>query len=201
MKLPDFRKIDIRSPKIQAMFGIIIACIAITWLWHQYIIKEKRAKTEELKSTYKVKQDELNKIISMRPHLTRLRKENEQLQIQLDSLRSIFPDEKEIPKLIREITKVASKSGIFTNKFNPLPDVVREHYIENNYYMSVIGGYHELAAFFSYLAEFELKINLSNVAIRMNPGVASSIKEFEVHGGTVKTVVSTFTMTTFSSKK
>ncbi len=201
MKLPDFRKIDIRSPKIQAMFGIIIACIAITWLWHQYIIKEKRAKTEELKSSYKVKQDELNKIISMRPHLTRLRKENEQLQIQLDSLRSIFPDEKEIPKLIREITKVASKSAIFTNKFNPLPDVVREHYIENNYYMSVIGGYHELAAFFSYLAEFELKINLSNVAIRMNPGVASSIKEFEVHGGTVKTVVSTFTMTTFSSKK
>lgn len=201
MKLPDLSKIDIRSPKIQAMFGIIIACIAIIGLWYQYIIEEKRAKREDLKVTYQQKQNELNKINSMRPKLARLRKDNEQLQIQLDSLRSIFPDEKEIPKLIREITKVASKSGIFTNKFNPLPDVVREHYIENNYYLSVIGGYHELAVFFSYLAEFELKINLSNVAIRMNPGVTSSIKEFEIHGGSVKTVVSTFTMTTFSSKK
>ncbi len=104
-------------------------------------------------------------------------------------------------RLIREITKGASQQGIFSRKVNLPPDVVREHYIENSYYMSVIGGYHELASFFSYLADFELIINLSNVAIRMNPGVASSISNFETHGGTIKTVVATFTMTTFSSKK
>lgn len=201
MKLPNLRKIDIRNPKIQAMLGIIIVTIALAVCWYHYIIKENRVRKGDLQNTYEKKQIDLNKINSMRPHLARLRRENEQLMLQLDSLRSIFPDKKEIPKLIREITRVASQSGIFTNKFNPLPDVIREHYIENNYYMSVIGGYHELATFFSYLAEFELKINLSNVSIRMNPGVASSIKEYEVHGGTVRTVVSTFTMTTFSSKK
>lgn len=201
MKLPDLRKIDIRNPKIQAMVGIIVACIALTVLWYHYIFIEKRMEVKKLKETFQIKQNELNKINSMRPKLKRLRKDIDLMQVQLDSLRSIFPDKKEIPKLIREITRVASRSGIFTRKFNPLPDVVREHYIENNYYMSVIGGYHELAAFFSYLADFELIINLTNVAIRMNPGVASSISECETHGGTIKTVVATFTMTTFSSKK
>ncbi len=201
MRLPDLRKIDIRNPKIQGMLGIVIATVVVGILSYEYLIKENDAKKRQLESTYEQKKNELNKINSMRPRLARLRKDNEKLQLQLDSLRSIFPDKKEVPKLIHEITKVASQAGIFTNKFNPLPDVVREHYIENNYYMSVVGGYHELADFFSYLAEFELKINLTNVSIRMNPGVASSIKEYEEHGGTVRTVVSTFTMTTFSSKK
>lgn len=201
MKFPDLRKIDIRNPKIQAMVGIIVACIVLTVLWYQYIFIEKQVEVEKLEDTFQIKQNELNKINSMRPKLKQLRGDITLMQVQLDSLRSIFPDKKEIPKLIREITKVASRSGIFTRKFNPLPDVVREHYIENNYYMSVIGGYHELAAFFSYLADFELIINLTNVAIRMNPGVVSSINEVETHGGTIKTVVATFTMTTFSSKK
>ncbi len=201
MKLPDFRKIDIRNPKIQAMIGIIVACVALTVLWYQYIYVEKKIEKEELKDAFEIKQNELNKIYLLKPRLKRMRKDISLMQVQLDSLRSIFPDKKEIPKLIRQITRVASQSGIFTRKFNPLPDVVREHYIENSYAMSVIGGYHELASFFSYLADFELIINLSNVAIRMNPGVAASITEYETHGGVVKTVVATFTMTTFSSKK
>jgi type IV pilus assembly protein PilO len=201
MKLSDLKKIDFKNPRIQAMAGIIVACVAVTALWYQYIFTEKLRRVEELKVEYQNKQDELNKINSMQPKLARLRDDIQVLQIQLDSLRSIFPDRKEIPKLIREITRVAGESGIFTSKFNPLPDVTREHYIENNYFMSVVGGYHSLASFFSYLAEFELIINLTNVSIRMNPGVSASIAEYEVHGGTIKTVLATFTMTTFSSKK
>lgn len=201
MKFPDLRKIDIKSPRIQAMIGIIVASAVIGVLWYRYLIQGKITQKQKLESTYQIKQNELNKINSMRPQLVKLRKDIVNLQMQLDSLRSIFPDKKEIPKLIREITRVASKAGIFTNKFNPLPDVAREYYIENKYHMSVIGSYHELATFFSHLAEFELIINLSDVAIRMNPGVATSINEYELHGGGIQTVVSTFTMTTFSSKK
>ncbi len=201
MKFPDIRKIDIRSPKIQAMIGIIIASIVCIFLWYHYVFVGKIEKRKELDSTLTIKQNELARINSMMPHLSRLHEDMKQLQVQLDSLRSIFPDKKEIPKLIREITKVASSSGVFTNKFNPLQDVIREYYTENKYHMSVIGGYHELATFFSHLAEFELIINLSNVTIRMNPGVAGSISEYDVHGGTILTVVATFTMTTFSSKK
>lgn len=195
------KKVDFRNPKIQAMIVIVLASIVFAFLCYRYIIIAKREKVAQLEVQYQQKQNELNNIYAMRPQLDKLREAVARMKVELDSLRSIFPDKKEIPKLINEITKVASRSGIFTNKFNPLPDVQREHYIENKYSMSVIGGYHELATFFSYLADFELIINLTSVTIKVNPGVANSIKEYEEHGGTIEAVVSTFTMTTFSSKK
>lgn len=202
MKLPKFlADFDVRSPKIQIMLGIIIVTLLSVYLWYSFVFDARIDKKKELDGHYQIKQNELNNIYAMKPQLKNLRESITQLQVQLDSLRSIFPDKKEIPKLINEITRVANSAGIFTNKFNPLPDVTREHYVENNYYMSVIGGYHELATFFSHLADFELIINLSNVAIRLNPGVTSSISVYELHGGTINTVVATFTMTTFSSRK
>jgi type IV pilus assembly protein PilO len=183
------------------MFVIILTTLVMIFLWYQYIIVEKTKKVSELESQLNLKQAELNKINAVRPRLKRLREEIALGQLQLDSLRSIFPDKKEIPKLIREITRVANDAGIFTNKFIPLPDITREHYVENNYQMSVTGGYHELALFFNALADFELIINLGTIVIQVNPGVAGSIQAFEEHSGIIETVVATFTLTTFSSMK
>jgi type IV pilus assembly protein PilO len=113
----------------------------------------------------------------------------------------MFPDQKEIPKLIREITGVARASGIYTTRFNPLPDIQREYYVENRYDLSVTGGYHQLAQFFSFLANMPLIINLSNVVISQNPSLEQSKQEAEEHGTPITSIMATFQMTTFSSKK
>jgi Tfp pilus assembly protein PilO len=74
--------------------------------------------------------------------------------------------------------------------------------------VTVEGGYHDLAEFFSYLANMPLIINLSNVAMRTNgevktpsmglgqPATITSRAVVEE-----RTVSATFEMTTFSSKK
>lgn len=196
----NFKKIDLKNPKIQIMMIIILIICAVLYFGYNNISK----KTEEivqLQDKLKAKQKELNGIRLMRRELARMHESIQMDKETLDSLRSIFPDQKEIPKLIREITKVASKSGIFTSKFNPMPDVEREHYIENRYSMTVVGGYHQLASFFSYLANFELIINLSRLTIKSNPGIKSSIENSEENGFAIQSVVATFTMTTFSSRK
>jgi type IV pilus assembly protein PilO len=147
------------------------------------------------------KQKELNSILALKPQLARLEQEIALAQHRLDSLKSIFPDQKEVPKLIREITGVARASGIYTTRFNPLPDIEKEYYIENRYDLSVEGGYHDLARFYGFLANMPLIINLSNVVIKTNPGIEESKKLSEEHGNTVTTTVTSFRMTTFSSKK
>jgi type IV pilus assembly protein PilO len=147
------------------------------------------------------KQKELNSILALKPQLARLEQEIAFAQHRLDSLKSIFPDQKEVPKLIREITGVARASGIFTTRFAPLPDIEKEYYIENRYDLSVEGGYHDLARFYSFLANMPLIINLSNVAIKTNPRIEESKKLSEEHGNTVTTTITSFRMTTFSSKK
>jgi type IV pilus assembly protein PilO len=154
----------------------------------------------KLQEQVEAKQDTLRVIQALKPQLEQLRQELVASQHKLDSLKSIFPDQKEIPKLIREITSVARASGITTTKFNPMPDVVREYYVENKYNLSIDGGYHELANFFAFLANFTLIINLSDVQITGLKGYKPS-EQIDPENVQILSIKATFNMTTFSSKK
>jgi type IV pilus assembly protein PilO len=199
--ISSIKRIDFRNTKVQAVLIITLSGMIGAALYFQYYLVPKKEEIKNLSISYKKKQNELNKILSMKTHLEELRKNVAIRNAKLDSLRSIFPDKKEIPQLIHNITKLAHKTGILTVKFNPLQDVVKEFYIENIYTMSVIGGYHELASFFNYLAELDLIINLSDVSIRTNPGIENSIIESKDHNRSIHSIIATFSMTTFSSKK
>jgi type IV pilus assembly protein PilO len=186
----------VRNPLLIVLFGIL----GVVW-WQQMIYSEKNRVYVGLKTELEGKQKELNSILALKPQLARLEQEIAFAQHKLDSLKSIFPDQKEVPKLIREITGVARASGIFTTRFNPLPDIEKEYYVENRYDLSVEGGYHDLARFYSFLANMPLIINLSNVSIKTSPKIEESKKLSEEHGNAVTTTITSFRMTTFSSKK
>jgi type IV pilus assembly protein PilO len=170
-------------------------------LWYQFVFVGIQRDTNHLKAELTKKQNELNSIQVLKPQLKKLEKDIAAASVRLDSLKSMFPDQKEIPKLIREITGVARASGIYATRFIPMPDVQREYYVENRYDISVTGGYHQLAQFFSALANMQLIINLSNMSINMNPSLAQSKQEAEDHGTPITSIVASFQMTTFSSKK
>ncbi len=194
-------KIDFRDNRVRIALAIALIGIAGAVALYQYLIVPAQEQLNQLEQTLNDKQNELNTIRTIEQQMARLEQALELSNRELDSLRSIFPDEKEIPKLIREITRVARASGIYTRRFNPLPDVVREYYVENRYSLSVSGGYHELAHFFSFLANLPLMINVSNVDLKANPGIQQSIDDYKLHGGVVETIEATFEMTTFSSKR
>jgi type IV pilus assembly protein PilO len=194
-------KIDFKNPRVRNILIIAAVGVAGAFLWYQSVYMEKRKTVDSLKSELTRKQNELNNILALKPQLKKLEHDIAVAQVRLDSLKSMFPDQKEIPKLIREITSVARASEIYTTKFNPLPDIQREYYVENRYDMTVTGGYHQLAEFYSFLANLPLIINLSNVSIRVNSNLAQSKKDAEDHGGAISSIVASFQMTTFSSKK
>ncbi len=195
--------INLKDPRLRvpALMALLIA--GSVYYWYTSFFAPLRADQIRLQKQLKAKQDTLRVVQALKPQLTQIRGELAAAQRQLDSLKSIFPDRKEIPKLIREITSVARASGISTTKFNPMPDVEREYYIENKYSISVEGGYHELADFFAFLANFTLIINLSTMQITENPAYSTDADTtaFDGNGETLPTVSAAFEMTTFSSKK
>lgn len=192
--------INFKDPRLRVPLLVFIISAGGIYYWADQIFKPIRAEKQELETQLKAKQDTLRLIQALRPQLDQLRIELSAAQAHLDSLKDIFPDQKEIPKLIRELTSVARASGIRTTRFNPLPDVEREYYVENRYSISVEGGYHDLAEFFAFLANFTLIINLSTVTISAHPEYAKA-EENEVLTVQRPTVASMFEMTTFSSKK
>jgi type IV pilus assembly protein PilO len=194
-------KLDIRNPKIRNAAAIILVGIIGVAAWYYSIYQEKQQTLEKLKTEEQQKQTELNSILAMKPQLNKLREDIERAGHRLDSLKSIFPDQKEIPKLIQEIHKVADAAGIETRRFNPLPDIEREYYVENRYDLSVVGGYHQIANFFAFLANLQLLVNLSDVTMTTNPDIGKQTEIAEEEGLTPPSVTATFKMTTFSSKR
>lgn len=198
--IEQLKKIDLKNTKVQIALLIVIVGILGGGAYYQFVLVNKKQDIKRLSDELNKKQNELNNIRAMKPRLTELRGGVDRLNQELDSLRAIFPDQKEIPQLIQNITEVARKSGVYTMKFNPLRDDEKEYYIENKYLMLVVGGYHELATFFNYLANFDLMINLSRVSIKRNPTIDHSIMKAKEHGGPIQTIVASFNLTTFSSK-
>lgn len=197
----NIKKINFKDKKIQTGAIIILVTAIVSFLLYQNVIGSKKKDLETLIEKYEKKQATLNGIFAMRPHLQELRENVAMLNTKLDSLKSIFPDQKEVPKLVKEMVRVAHKSGIVTNKFTPLPPIIKEYYVENIDDVKIEGGYHELARFFNYLAEFEMIINVSKVKMSISPRISSEITAYKEYGNEIKSLEATFNMTTFSSKK
>jgi len=193
-------KINLKDPKYRIPAVILLVAGLGVYYWYSETYKPIQDQRAVLQKELNKKQDTLRVIQALKPQLAMLKNELHSANAKLDSLKSIFPDQKEIPKLLREITAVASASGIHTTRFNPLPDIEREYFIENKYAISVEGGYHSLADFYAFLANFTLIINLSNMQIMANP----SFKLENDENGTMQnepTTLALFEMTTFSSKR
>lgn len=192
--------VNLKNPKVRNPLIVLAITAVIALFWYQYFYAPSMETLVSLQKKEKQKQDTLRTILALKPQLDVLRMELTKSQVKLDSLKSIFPDHKEIPKLLREINAVARASGITTTRFNPLPDVEREYYVENRYNVTIEGGYHELAEFFAFLANFALIINLTSVNIASSQ-LNSAQAQDELMETTGMTVVSSFEMTTFSSKR
>lgn len=194
------KKINLKDPKFRIVAIIIVIAGLGVYYWYSEMYKPIQNQQQVLQKELNRKQDTLRVIQALKPQLVMLKNELQTANVKLDSLKSIFPDQKEIPKLIREITAVASASGIHTTRFNPLPDIEREYFVENKYAISVEGGYHSLAEFYAFLANFTLIINLSNMQIMANPAFKSATDENN-NMQHEPTTIAMFEMTTFSSKR
>ncbi|MBD3315789.1 MAG: type 4a pilus biogenesis protein PilO [Chitinivibrionales bacterium] len=194
-------KINFNNPRIKNALLIMLVGIAGNWAYFHYGIGALVNERNELRNTLTKNRSELAEILSMKRELGVLRRETALFERRLDSLREKFPDDEELPGLIREITRVARSSRVIPTKFNPLPDNEREFYTENNYAMALTGGYHELAVFFSQLANLPLITNVSDMKITATGGLEAKLRRYKHHGGPLQTIDATFRMTTFSSKR
>ncbi|MDR0307603.1 MAG: type 4a pilus biogenesis protein PilO [Chitinispirillales bacterium] len=193
-------KFNIKDPKVRNVLLIALAAGCLGFIWYDYSFRPLQERVAELNRQKEKKESELRTINALKPQLNKLRRETVEATAKLDSLRNIFPDQKEVPRLIRELTSVNRKSNITTTRFNLMPDVEKEYYIENKYNIGVAGDYHNLGEFFSYLANFQLIINLSNVSINANSSFTRANPDDPVQEDS-PSILATFELTTFSSRR
>ena len=98
--------------------------------------------------------------------LPEFRRQVADLESQLDRLRPVLPDEKDVADLLRRIQGMATQSNLTIRGFAPQPVATKAMYAEWPIGLQLDGTYHNLGNFLDRVSKFPRIINVTSIHIR-----------------------------------
>ena len=124
-----------------------------------------------------------------------LKQQMDALSKQLETLKTIVPEEKEADEFIRLLQGAAAASGVQIRRLKALAIVPKEYHYEMPFEVQADGPYFNVLDFFGRLGRLSRIINVGDLTFDASD---SSKSRFPLRPGT--TVTGTFTATTFFTK-
>ncbi|OFV98979.1 MAG: hypothetical protein A3F68_13360 [Acidobacteria bacterium RIFCSPLOWO2_12_FULL_54_10] len=159
MALP---KLSELSPAVQLLLVLVVG--AALWGTTEYLLLKP---VQEENATKTANVDRLTREVEpLRPYRERLpilEAENRQLEVQLQNLQQIVPDEKEVDNLIRQVQAEASVAGVFVRRVTAKPTVQQELYIAVPFEVEMDGAFYDVMQFYDRVGKLERIINVSDL--------------------------------------
>ncbi len=155
---------SINQKPFRVRLGILIAIIVVVFGAYWYFWWSP--KSEELTSARAELQREeqkLNEYQAIARDLPRFEEEFKKLSKEFEESARKLPEEKEIPRLIDDIYKEVSGSGLVSNTFAPKAEVKKNIYAEIPIEMKVFGSYYDLANFFDRVSRLSRIVNVRDL--------------------------------------
>lgn len=152
------------NPVKMVTLAIVFVLIMVGGYWFDtraqiQVLKKVEFKERELKQTFEIKQHRAANLIEYSKQLEDMRKTFGALLHQL-------PSESEVPGLLEDISQSGIASGLEFKLFKPLPEKQLDFYSELPINITVIGDFHQLAAFVSSIASLDRIVTLHDFTIR-----------------------------------
>ena len=109
---------------------------------------------------------DINKGYATARQLPQFRAQVTDLQVRLDNLKSVLPDEKDAADLLRRLQTVATQSNLTIKGFKPAPTVTKQLHAEWPIALELDGTYHNLATFFDRVGKFTRIVNISALDVK-----------------------------------
>ncbi|MGQ9509570.1 MAG: type 4a pilus biogenesis protein PilO [Thermodesulfobacteriota bacterium] len=150
LKLPTSKKVLI----LVGIIGVIVALYA--YLFFVPFQNEKEVLRRELNKLMK----ELNEGKMIARDLEKFKKQVEKLNSQLSDALTQLPNEKEIPEMLKNISRLGRESNLEFTLFKPKPEEPQQFYAKVPIDLVVIGSYHETGTFFDKISKLPRIINV-----------------------------------------
>jgi len=157
-------------PKFSALLAILVVILGLGWFldWSDRLQALDTAKQEEtrLKDEYKQK-------LQQAINLDALRKQKELVAQYVQALEKQLPSRAEMDALLSDINQAGLGRGLQFELFKPGQVAAKQYYAELPIDVRVVGGYHDIGAFTSDIANLPRIVTLNNLDIKVddkNPG-------------------------------
>ena len=165
----DLSELDINSAglwptpvKVIAALLVFVLILALGYFFLVTDLQQDLAKAGEeemsLKTSYREK-------YAQAANLEGYRVQAQEMQANFQKILSQLPLDTENPGLIEDISTVGSNNGLVFNRIDLQPERVLEYYVEKPIRMEVVGGYHDLGAFVSDVADLSRIVTLHDFEI------------------------------------
>lgn len=172
-QLNDFNNVGSWSVAVKIIIWLICfaGALALGYFLHvtnlQQDLSRVVAQEDVLKEDYEKKYFEA-------AHLEAYREQQKQMEESFEAILRQLPSDTEIPGLIEDITLVGLKNGLIFSSIDLQPEAKHEFYIEKPIAIVVSGGYHNLGAFVSDVADLSRIVTLHDFSIRPIGSTGSS---------------------------
>src|SRR5713226_1646220 len=140
---------------------------------------------------------EVTQLQVYRQRYSELKSQMDALNKQLDTLKTIVPEEKETDEFIRLVQGAASASNVQLRRLTAQAVVSKDYHYEMPFELQADGPYFNMLDFFSRLSRLSRIINVGDLQFD-DPGGTTKGTKYPVRPGT--TVTGVFTVTTFFTK-
>lgn len=155
----------VRLPRLQKVGMLCGAVALIVGLYWFLIYRDYAAKLDAKQAVLTKKQQELNEQMVILADLPKFRKETADMKSKRQKALEQLPNEKDIDKLLEDISSLAIESGLEILLFKPQQEVKRNFYAEIPVELKLSGGYHDLALFYDKIASLPRIVNVSDLLI------------------------------------
>jgi len=161
---------SLRDAKTQKLVITVALCALAGWAYFlsdllPFTYPVQARKTKELKVAHESVSTELEKARRTVGNLPQLEKEQAELERKWTQAETLLPSDKEMARLLTQITQAGEQAGVSFQTFKPAPQRPQEFYNENPVEIEVQGGFHQVGVFLSRLANLSRIVNVTNLQL------------------------------------
>ncbi len=157
--------------QLGAFATISLLGAGVFWNWYakpaQDSIDQRRAELAMIRA-------DIDRGMATARRLPEFRRQVADLEAQLDRLRPVLPNEKDVADLLRRIQGMATQSNLTIRGFAPQAVATKSMYAEWPIGLQVEGTYHNLGNFLERVSKFPRIINVSSIHIKAKVSATSS---------------------------
>lgn len=147
--------------------GVFVALSLVgAGLFWNFYAQPLQASVDERQAQLDSVRLEISKGLATARRLPEFRSQIVQLEGQLDRLKTVLPEEKDVADLLRRIQGMATQSNLTIRGFTPQAVATRQLHAEWPIGLQLEGSYHNLGAFLERVSKFPRIINVGGLHIR-----------------------------------
>jgi len=147
----------------KVMLGIL--GVLVFFMFYKYVYGPLDLKLEKVKNELVAKRAKLAVARERADRLDQLKTDYELLKVKVEEAEKKLPREKEIPRLLRDITNAGRKFKVDISDFQPRTEEPQQYYISHPFRMTLETNYHNLAHFLAEIGQYERIFHVRNLSL------------------------------------